>query len=267
MTVLCGACGAENRDAAKFCKGCGRKIAQAWPQPPAAAVGAGEAALLMGAAAAAPTATAAPAAPAAQARMPSWAVDELRPAPAPLRPRIGNGRWIVALGLLVGLLVLTAAWWGHRNRSLEIAKPAATQMEPQAAASAPALAPVLPPQTAQPAAGASPPPVIAEKVELAAPEPAAAAAVKPRKAPAKKQPPTPAAPVVEAALPAAPAPAPAPVRSPSPQESCGSLNFIAKAQCMATQCARPELAAHAQCEAVRRQQRLEEEKRNPTMAN
>jgi len=30
---------------------------------------------------------------------------------------------------------------------------------------------------------------------------------------------------------------------------------------------RPELAVHAQCEAVRRQQRLEEEKRNPTMAN
>jgi len=85
--------------------------------------------------------------------------------------------------------------------------------------------------------------------------------------PAKKQLPPAASPVVEAALPAAPAPAPAPVRSPSPQESCGSLNFIAKAQCMAAQCARPELAAHAQCEAVRRQQRLEEEKRNPTMAN
>jgi hypothetical protein len=128
MTVMCGACGGENRDAAKFCKGCGRKIAQAWPQPAAAAVGGGEAALLMGAAAAAPTAAAAPAAPAAQARMPSWAVDELPPAPAPLRPRIGNGRWIVALGLLLALLVLAAAWWGHRNRSLEIAKPAATQV-------------------------------------------------------------------------------------------------------------------------------------------
>jgi hypothetical protein len=32
---------------------------------------------------------------------------------------------------------------------------------------------------------------------------------------------------------------------------------------MAAQCARPEIASHAQCEAVRRQQRLEEEKRNP----
>lgn len=268
MTVLCGACGAENRDAAKFCKGCGRKIAQAWPQPAAATLGAVEAALVMGSAAAAPAATAAPT---AQARMPSWAVDELRPAPAPLRPRIGNGRWIVALGLLVGLLVLAAAWWGHRNRSLEIAKPAATQGEHQAAAPAPApvpaLAPVLPAQAAQPAAGASSPPVIAERVELAPSEPVAAAAVKPRKAPAKKQPAPPAAPVVEAALPAASAPAPAPARSPSPQESCGSLNFIARAQCMAAQCARPELAVHAQCEAVRRQQRLEEEKRNPTMAN
>jgi hypothetical protein len=48
---------------------------------------------------------------------------------------------------------------------------------------------------------------------------------------------------------------------------CGDRNFIAKAQCMATQCLRPEFKAHAQCEAVRRQQRIEEEKRNPTLVN
>ena len=266
MTVLCGACGAENRDAAKFCKGCGRKIAQAWPQPAAAVgAGAGEAALLMG------DAVATAAVPPAQARMPSWAADELPPAPAPLRPRIGNGRWIAALGLLAAMLVLAAAWWGHRNRSPEIAKPAAaTQVEPQAASSVPALAaPALPAPIAQQAAGAPPPAVIADKIELAATpaEPAAAPEAKPRKAPARKQPAPTASSVVEAAPPAAPAPAPAPVRAPSPQESCGHLNFIAKAQCMAAQCARPEVAAHAQCEAVRRQQRLEEEKRNPTLAN
>ncbi len=264
MTVLCGACSAENRDAAKFCKGCGRKIAQAWPQPAAAAVGGGEAALLLGAAAAAPVAST------AKTRMPSWAVDELPPAPAPLRPRIGNGRWIAVLGLLVALLVLAAAWWGHRNRSLEIAEPApVAQVGPGTVSPASTLAAVPPPPAAQLAQGAAPPAVIAEKFELAPTpsEPTSPAAAKPRKAPAKKQPVPVTTPAVEAAPPAVPLPAPAPVRVPSPQETCGNLNFIAKAQCMAAQCARPDVAGHAQCEAVRRQQRLEEEKRNPTMAN
>ncbi|MGR4868537.1 hypothetical protein ACIPRI_06675 [Variovorax sp. LARHSF232] len=269
MTVLCGVCSAENRDAAKFCKGCGRKIAQAWPQPAAAAAlgGGGEAALLLGAGTAV-AAPAAPTAPAAKSRMPSWAVDELPPAPAPLRPQIGNGRWIAALGLLVALLVLAAAWWGHRNRSPEIAEPApAAQAGPGTAAPAPTLAPVLPPPVAQAPPSAVPPAVIAEKIELAPTpsEPMLPAAAKPRKAPVKKQLVPAAAPAVEIALPAAPVPAP--VRVPSPQETCGNLNFIAKAQCMAAQCARPDVTGHAQCEAVRRQQRLEEEKRNPTLAN
>jgi len=48
---------------------------------------------------------------------------------------------------------------------------------------------------------------------------------------------------------------------------CGDRNFIARAQCMAAQCLKPEYKAHAQCEAVRRQQRIEEEKRNPTLMN
>jgi hypothetical protein len=34
------------------------------------------------------------------------------------------------------------------------------------------------------------------------------------------------------------------------------------AQCMAAQCIKAEFKAHPQCEAVRKQQRLEEERRN-----
>ncbi|KPV03654.1 hypothetical protein APR51_44630 [Variovorax paradoxus] len=61
---------------------------------------------------------------------------------------------------------------------------------------------------------------------------------------------------------------PAPAAAPAdPQSQCGDRNFIARAQCMAAQCAKPEFRGHAQCEAVRRQQQLEEEKRNPTLAN
>jgi len=36
---------------------------------------------------------------------------------------------------------------------------------------------------------------------------------------------------------------------------------------MAAQCAKPEFSAHAQCDAVRRQQQIEEEKRNPSLLN
>jgi hypothetical protein len=36
---------------------------------------------------------------------------------------------------------------------------------------------------------------------------------------------------------------------------------------MAAQCAKPENRAQAQCDAVRRQQQVDEEKRNPSLAN
>ncbi|SFM29849.1 hypothetical protein [Variovorax sp. OV329] len=267
MTVLCGACNAENRDAAKFCKGCGRKIAQAWPQAiTPLAVGAADANILLGAAAAAPVSK--------PAAAPASAVEEIQPVLAFERPRIGNGRWIAGLGLAVVLLVLVAAWWGHKNRSQEIAEPSS----PPAAAS-PAPIPAAIPETeltpaATQAMAPAPTPVAdgAPLIEGADaslhPAPAADAAVqKPRKQLAKKQAPATApAPVVEAVAPMPPPPAPEPVRIPTPQEACAGRNFVARAQCMAAQCARPEVAGHAQCEAVRRQQQIEEERRNPTMS-
>jgi hypothetical protein len=60
----------------------------------------------------------------------------------------------------------------------------------------------------------------------------------------------------EAPRPKSPAPA-------DPMAACSTLNFIAAAQCMAAQCLKPAFKSHAQCEAVRRRQQLEEEKRNP----
>ena len=258
MTVLCGACGAENRDAAKFCKGCGRKIAQAWPQatPLAIGAGAGEATVLLGAAAPMPRA----------APPPEPAIEELDPAPAPVRPRIGNGRWIAGLAIGVAVLVLAAAWWGHKNRSQEIAQPAPAQsLEVTTGSPAPAQVPAA---TVVGDPVPAPAPVVqVEKVDLApsAESSPAASPAKPRKQVVKKQAPPPPAPVVEAVAPAPPSPPPDPVRLATPQETCAGRNFIARAQCLADQCARPDVASHPQCEAVRRQQRLEEEKRNPTM--
>ena len=69
--------------------------------------------------------------------------------------------------------------------------------------------------------------------------------------------PMPAAPVPDPA----PAPVPAPVAS--PQQACANLGFIARARCLAAECAKPSLARHPQCEAVRQQQQLEDRIRNP----
>ena len=100
-----------------------------------------------------------------------------------------------------------------------------------------------------------------------------AANPKPPSATAKPRKPAPAAPLQPGATEPAPAPAAAPPSSPAPaapadpQALCSDRNFIAKAQCMAAQCLKPEYKPHAQCEAVRRQQRIDEEKRNPSLMN
>lgn len=52
-----------------------------------------------------------------------------------------------------------------------------------------------------------------------------------------------------------------------PNGQCTGLGFFAASRCMAAQCAKSEYSAHSACTAVRQQQRLMEEKRNPTMAN
>jgi hypothetical protein len=52
-----------------------------------------------------------------------------------------------------------------------------------------------------------------------------------------------------------------------PGAACVDLNFISAARCMAAQCLKPAFKPHAQCEAVHRQLRIEEEKRNPILAN
>jgi len=134
---------------------------------------------------------------------------------------------------------------------------------PQAKAIAEPPASTSPPAVAPPPAKAEAP---AKPVAAAAPKAAAAAAPKPRKAP----PAAPTTPVPQ------PAPAPAtvvatapaePVAPPSPEATCAGQGFFGRSRCMVAQCAKPELRAHAQCDAVRRQQQIDEEKRNPSLAN
>ncbi|MDQ0036525.1 hypothetical protein J2W30_004300 [Variovorax boronicumulans] len=185
------------------------------------------------------------------------------PPEPPLRRR-GLALWLGLLALAVVMVV--AGWYGYGSR--KTAEPVEIPPPPVAApAPAPVVAapPAAEPPPAEPAVTSEAPAAEAPAAEAAAPVAAPKPAAKPRKqATAAPQAATPEAPAP--AAPAAPPP-PAPSAPSEPQALCGDRNFIAKAQCMATQCLKPEFKAHAQCEAVRRQQRIEEEKRNPTLVN
>jgi hypothetical protein len=128
---------------------------------------------------------------------------------------------------------------------------------------APVTAPLQPAALTPPAATAAP------AAEVAAPPaPRAAAEPKPSRKPAPPAAPAPARPEPAPTVAAAPpAPLPEPAPPPEPRSQCAGRNFVSSAGCMAAQCQKPEYRAHPQCEAVRRQQQLEEEKRNPSQLN
>lgn len=189
------------------------------------------------------------------------------PPEPPLRPR----GFVLWLGLLVvAVVMVVAGWYGYGSR--KTAEPVEAP-PPPAAAPAPTPAVAAPPATeplpAEPAAATPETPAAAEAPAAEATFATPVAAPKPAAKPRKQATAAPQAATPEAPAPAAAAvpPPPAPAAPSEPQALCGDRNFIAKAQCMATQCLKPEFKAHAQCEAVRRQQRIEEEKRNPTLVN
>jgi hypothetical protein len=200
-----------------------------------------------------------------------------RPAGAEVRkpPRLrGILLWLVLLA--VGLLMIVAGRYGYgtdkSSGQAKVAAPAAPAgpaIAPPALTEAPGAAVVPEHPPAEPPAVETmlPAPAPVASAAAASPKPlSAAAAAKSRKA-AAAAPPQPGAPDAAPAVAAAPAPTPAAAGPADPQSICGDRNFIAKAQCMAAQCLKPEFKPHAQCEAVRRQQRIEEEKRNPTLVN
>jgi len=200
----------------------------------------------------------------------------LRPAAAEAQkpPRLrGMLLWLVLLA--VGLLMIVAGWHGYGKgkpaEQAEAAAPVAPVAPPAPPAIAPTAAPEAPPapepQPAEPPAAADATPAAAATATPAATNSKPSSAASKLRKPAPAATPQPGAP--ETAPTAAPAPPPQPAATgpADPMSICGDRNFIAKAQCMAAQCLKPEFKPHAQCEAVRRQQRIEEEKRNPTLVN
>ncbi len=267
MGVICPACGTENRSIAKFCIECIEPLPAAFPATeihPRPTDASAAASLSRAAVFAGPPA-ASPAAPSAA------------PAAAPRRiaePR--KGLWVSVAAFGIALAIGAAGWMVAGAGGLYIysaAKPGKV-IDVQAAPALPPAVPVadrsgaLPwsnteiitelasdvqPSTATPP-GLAPAPRPPSATETVAPAPAPA----PARAASSARP-RPAAPPV-----AAPLRAPAVLLLPAPDAQCENLGFFARSRCMAAQCLKPENRAHAQCEAVRQQQQLMEEKRNPS---
>ncbi|RZL89943.1 MAG: hypothetical protein EOP82_17560 [Variovorax sp.] len=167
--------------------------------------------------------------PTGQAKLAYASTQLLEPAAHLRRPPAR--RWLgVAAAALVALVITgIGAWYGY-----------------------------TPDQAQSPAVAA--PPVAASPVAVVESTPAvvpAAATDPPVESPSPQR-------AAQAAKPTRPRTA---VAAAEPRAACSGLSFIAAARCMAEQCTNPKFKPHTQCEAVRRQQRLEEEKRNPTLAN
>jgi hypothetical protein len=312
MAVVCADCRTENRDGAKFCRGCGHRLVTIapvgatppanddWPEtqriplpPPVAPPGLFAAVALKRPKASDPIEKAfvPPSAKRQLPPLPSYPAPSAasRPPPsAPKRPssharkapaRRSNALWIsvIAFFVIAAALASAGGWYIARKQAAETPLPAA--QEPVATTPVDATPPVPLAQTPEPAAppsvAASPAPAIspapiAEATPPVAPaKPAVAAPPKVRKPAVVPTPaPLPTPSVADVPPPAStPAPVPAPAAPASPQTACAGLNFFARSQCMATQCAKADYKAHPQCDAVRRQQQIDEEKRNPSMAN
>lgn len=203
---------------------------------------------------------------------------------------VAKGVWISIAGLMAALVIGSAGWLVAGAGGWYLYTAGSAQVDPPRPPSASVSAARSGDERSEPPAPVAPP---NDQLRAPAPEapaveessaspdsadspvdrPVAAPATIPRRAAAPRRPRAIAAapPVRDLAAPASPAPPSTetddprskPPAAPEPAAACSGLNFIARSQCMAAQCLKREFRPHAQCEAVRRRQRLEEEKRNP----
>ncbi|MBU1358181.1 MAG: hypothetical protein KKC79_20215 [Gammaproteobacteria bacterium] len=273
MTLTCPRCNTENRAIAKFCIECVNalpsRLADADFGPTAQALRAPRGFGRRGAS--------------------SALASFVKPLEAePSAEKSGSLGWMLRLAVLVAALCVgAAAWYAYRGDASvdDVALPsahatalvdtgsgaAASRVD---AATAPAVS-AEPTQLAAQSVAAETPSPVGTSLAAAAPTASTAPPIgKPTK-PARTAKPSPApsttgavakSPTIEAVAPVPSTPASPPVVA-EPRAQCQGMNFISAARCMAAQCLRSEFKPHAQCEAVRRQQRLEEEKRNPTLAD
>ncbi|MDM0040514.1 hypothetical protein QTH89_11800 [Variovorax sp. J22G21] len=236
MALICPACGTENRAVSKFCIEC-IGVLQPDFEPtkvvPLRPSGGRNTTLLGMPSALAAFASSAP----ASAPAPT-------PVPAPVKsrdvPETRKGLWLSLAAFALTLVIGAAGWvvagaggW-YIYSSSSAAEDAAHPVAPAAAAPVAAAPLLIAPATVAPAARVVP----AKDVAVAV-----------------------------IARPAAPPSKPRGMAHSDPGTSCASLGFLARSQCMVAQCAKGEYRAQPACQAVVAQQRLMEEKRNPTLAN
>ena len=271
MSIVCAACGTENRSVAKFCIECVAPLAGdfAATQVLAATSVRGQA-YMPSALAAFASATSPPSMPTPMPVGVSESVTSPAAAPAPARLGIGIGVGVgmtifaLALAGVLGWLAARAQLWPQRD--VVSASPVQVQAGPRAVSGV--VAPSAgKPDVAQPAApGPTPVEALAPgesivPVDTATPSPAPVPTV------------VAALPTTEPAPPVAAASAKAPPAGIEPQRTqslfarCEGLGFIAGSRCKVDLCTQAANRQRKECRAVLAQQRQMEEKRNPTMAN
>jgi hypothetical protein len=248
MPVACDQCGTENRENAKFCRGCAAKLPTFAATGPSALEG---------------MKTLRPAHPAASPATP----------PAGQLPIETRAFWIRFAVLSVVVTTAFVSWYAYVTRKVPLnpAPPPAAVV-----AAAPATAPVRPAMAGTlPLAPLDVPKLDMPKLDvakLAPPEPLRATdALAPGE---RLVPPGPAqleaqqamrAPRVEMQPERMEHPRKVAVRptAADPRPGCAHLNFIAASRCEANQCAKPQYYRHPHCSAVREQTRRDVARRNP----
>lgn len=230
MALICPQCKTKNRSAAKFCIECICTLPTAFASADALPTSAANS--LFGFTRRAE-----------QSQRPAAA--DAAPAAPEATHTFSKGMWVSIAALSVALIVGAAGWlvagaggWYLYTAGKAQVHPARTDpsvqgetrvASPAAAAEAPAMATETQAEKAQLA------PTQGPDSARAASEPAQASSVK----------------------------APRSAAGIVPGQACSGMNFVLAARCMAAQCEKAEFRGHAQCSAVRRQQLLEEQKRNP----
>lgn len=281
MALICPTCRTENRDAAKFCKGCGGKLVSLPPRSAEEAEALDDAwgATVVASLDDDPALPPPPAPPRASRPSALHTASSDPSAARTARPhrlhRAPPRRDRSAFWVLLAAATIVVATGGlyvyrgqHRTPLLTV-----VQDQGPAAPGSPVAPAATPKPTASPITG---PVTTTEAAAPATPAPTASAAAVPSPVAAARKPrkvasaPVAAPPPPVTAAPVAPVvPAPEPVAPPppaDPSQACASRGFFATSQCLVVQCAKPEFSGHARCEAVRQQQRIDEEKRNPTNA-
>jgi len=249
MAIVCPACGTENRSVAKFCIECIAPLPSEFAATQVLAVPSHPADDMPSALAA--FASSGPS-------IPSRPAIQLSTEPAALAaptPRRGVGIGVAILVLLlvgaIGWLLAGANGWRGKEEREAPARQAAGVLE-----------------AAQP--------LPAAQAVAAEPAPTPVEALAPGESIVPLSEPPPAQPAAAVAAAAAPAPieppkAPAAAKPERPHAAffarCEGLGFIANSRCKVDLCSQAASRQRKECEPVLAQQRLMEEKRNPTMLN